>query len=76
MLVATTITEQLKRSSWSRHVFNEGERLRRERGPGRSGYVRLSLTVPQAMIERSLSAFEKAFQQLAGRAGMKKAAQA
>ena len=44
-------------------------------GFGRSGYIRLSLTVPREMIERSISAFEKAFQQLTGKAGTKKVAQ-
>ncbi len=32
MSVARTITEQLERASWIRRMFEEGIRLRRERG--------------------------------------------
>ena len=33
MTVANTITEQLQRASWIRRMFEEGARLKRERGP-------------------------------------------
>ncbi len=38
-------------------------------GFGRPGYMRLSLTVPRAMIERSFDGFEKALQEARGAAG-------
>jgi aspartate aminotransferase len=36
-------------------------------GFGRTGYFRLSLTVPMDTIERSIPAFARAFEQCAGR---------
>ncbi len=47
--------------AFTRLLLEEGVLVVPGSGFGRSGYLRLSLTVPEATIQKSLSAFERAF---------------
>jgi aspartate aminotransferase len=52
-----------------RHLQNEGILAVPGAGFGRSGHMRLSLTVPRETIEKALPGFERAFGEAAGKRG-------